>query len=242
MKVQIIICDDEKEIRELLKEKVQHIYPEAEIELCVTGKELLTRENEPDILFLDIQMPVMDGMKTARELRKKWEKTILIFVTAIEEYVFQAFDVRAFHYLVKPFTDKKFYEVLADAVKMLNDRTDLKASIEDEKYMMISSKGSHIKVLVKNITYAEVFNRKVMIHTQDEKIEYYGKLSELEDSLGDDFFRPHRAYLIHYKYVMKYDATSITMTNGTVLMAKANFPEFVRKYLKYNQRKGTEIH
>lgn len=161
-------------------------------------------------------------------------------MTAIEEYVFQAFDVRAFHYLVKPFTDEKFYEVLADAVKMLNDRKDLKESIEKEKYMMINSKGSHIKVLVKNITYAEVFNRKVMIHTQDEKIEYYGKLSKLEDSLGDDFFRPHRAYLIHYKYVMKYDATSITMTNGTVLMAKANFPEFVRQYLKYNQRKGTE--
>ena len=112
---------------------------------------------------------------------------------------------------------------------------------KSQRYMMIHSGGSHIRILLDDIVYAEVFNRKVMLHMQDGDVEYYGKLSELEKTLGEDFFRPHRAYLIHFKYVVKYDASSITMTKGTVLMAKANFTEFVRKYLKYNQRKGKEI-
>jgi len=55
---------------------------------------------------------------------------------------------------------------------------------------------------------------------------------------GDGFFRPHRAYLINLKYVEKYDATTIYLEKGMVLMAKQNYPEFVKKYMKYNQRKG----
>lgn len=235
----IAICDDEKTFRESLGNKVKRLYPEAEVEFYETGEELLARGNQPDILFLDIQMPGKDGMNTARELRRKGGNTILIFVTALEECVFQAFDVGAFHYLIKPFTDEKFCEVLTNAVNKLNDRSDIHPI--EEKYMMVNSGGSHIKILLKDIVYVEVFNRKVVIHKLDEVVECYGKLSDLEKSLGEDFFRPHRAFLIHFKYVVKYNATSITMKNGTVLMAKANFQEFVRKYLKYNQRKGREI-
>lgn len=236
--MEIAICDDEKTVRELLGEKARNLYPEAELKFYKTGDELLVREQQPDILFLDIQMPGKDGMKTAKELREKWKNTILIFVTAIEDYVFQAFDVGAFHYLVKPFTDEKFYEVLTHAVNQLKDRNNLD---KPEKYMMINSGGSHIKILLRDIVYAEVFNRKVIIHKRDGMVEYYGKLSELEKSVGEDFFRPHRSYLIHFKYVIKYNAASITMKNGTVPIAKANFSEFVQKYLQYNRRKGKEI-
>ena len=101
--------------------------------------------------------------------------------------------------------------------------------------------GSHMKVFLKDIVYAEVYNRKVIIHTRDTNIEYYGKLQELSEIAGADFFRTHRAYLVHFKYVQKYDANCVTMENGTALIAKQNYPEFVKQYLKYNQRKGKEI-
>lgn len=237
--MQIAICDDEKEIRELLGDKVKNLYPEAALTFYAAGEELLASKERPDILFLDIQMPGKNGMETAEELRRKWRETVLIFVTALEEYVFQAFDVGAFHYLVKPFTDEKFAEVLKGAADRLEEIKSLRGS-EPEKYIMVYSRGSHVKVPAGDIVYAEVFNRKVVIHTTDENIEYYGKLSELEKSLGEDFYRPHRAYLIHFKYVTKYDGASVTMKNGKVLMAKAKFSEFVRNYLKYNQRKRKE--
>ena len=108
--MRIAICDDEQKIREMIAEKVQKRYPAADIHLFRDGEELvcekkLLQGERYDILFLDIQMPGRDGMEVARWLRDREEKLVIIFVTGAEEYVFQAFDVGAFHYLVKPFSD-----------------------------------------------------------------------------------------------------------------------------------------
>lgn len=237
----IAICDDEKEIREMLKEKIMQIYPKAILLSYSTGEELLSEDGEWNILLLDINMAGKNGMEVARELRKKHKDTILIFVTALEEYVFEAFDVGAFHYLVKPFEDDKFKEVLQKAVGQYYNNSEYYQKESKKQYIMVYAKGVHTKIALDDIVYAEVFNRKIMIHTHNEKIEYYGRLSELEKQLGEDFFRPHRGYLIHFKYVEKYDASTIYMGKGQALMAKQNYPEFVRRYLKYNKRKGSVL-
>lgn len=235
--MQIAICDDEKSIRELIGNKVLQQFPEADIDFYSSGEELLLSDKPIDILFLDIQMSGRNGMETARELRKKDKNTILIFETAAEEYVFQAFDVGAFHYIVKPIDDEKFTDVLCRAVDELNTK-NMTVKVPEEKYLMINNGGVHIKVTIDDIVYAEVFNRKVVIHKLNETIEYYGKMSDLEAVAGDGFFRPHRAYLINFKYVEKYDASTIYLEKGTALMAKQNYPEFVKKYMKYIQRRG----
>jgi len=235
--MQIAICDDEKNIRELISEKVLKQFPEAEVDFYSSGDELLLADKLIDILFLDIQMSGKNGMETARELRKKDKKTIIIFVTAVEEYVFQAFDVGAFHYIVKPIDDEKFTEVLCNAVDELK-ALDTYTAASEKRYMMINNGGVHIKVNIDDIVYAEVFNRKVVIHKLNETIEYYGKMSDLEAIVGDRFFRPHRAYLINFKYVEKYDSSTIYLENGTAIISKQNYPEFVKKYMKYIQRRG----
>ena len=235
--MRIAICDDEKNIRELIGNKVRNQYLEAEIVFFASGEELLLSDMYIDILFLDIQMSGKNGMETARELRQKNKNTIIIFVTAIEEYVFQAFDVGAFHYIVKPIDDVKFIDVLHRAVDGLSSQNkDIKE--QEDKYVIINNSGVHTKVILDDIVYAEVFNRKVVIHKMNGEIEYYGKMSDLEALAGESFFRPHRAYLINFKYVEKYDATTIYLEKGTVLMAKQNYPEFVKKYMKYNQKRG----
>ena len=236
--MRIAICDYEVSIVQILEEKIKKLLPDAVIEKYLSGDELIASGSKPDILFLDIQMPGMDGMETAKVLRQDNEDMILIFVTAAEEYVFQAFDVGAFHYLVKPFSDEKLKEVVTKAVHNIKRSFKLE---KDEKYIMVQTAGSHIKIFLRDIVYAEVYNRKVIIHTRSTDIEYYGKLQELSDMAGTDFFRTHRAYLVHFKYVEKYDATCVTMKNGTALIAKQNYPEFVKQYLKYNQRKGNEV-
>lgn len=205
--MRIAICDDEKNIRELIANKIAKQYPDAKIIFYRSGEELLLSDKRIDILFLDIQMPHRNGMETARELRKKDKNVIIIFVTAVEEYVFQAFDVGAFHYIVKPIDDAKFADVLHRAVDEWTSKKAAKKEPE-EKYLMINNGGVHIKVTIEDIVYAEVFNRKVVIHKLNETIEYYGKMSDLEALAGDSFYRPHRAYLINFKYVEKYDACS----------------------------------
>ena len=235
--MQIAICDDEKNIRELIANKIIKQYPDTNISFYSSGEELLLSSNPIDILFLDIQMQGKNGMETARELRKKDKNVIIIFVTAVEEYVFQAFDVGAFHYIVKPIEDEKFTDVLHRAIEENNAKKPAN-QVQKEKYLMINNGGVHIKVTIDDIVYAEVFNRKVVIHKMNETIEYYGKMSDLESVAGDGFFRPHRAYLINFKYVEKYDATTIYLEKGTALMAKQKYPEFVKNYMKYNQRRG----
>ena len=235
--MRIAICDDEKNIRELIGDKVVKQYPEAEIVFFSSGEELLLSDSHIDLLFLDIQMSGRNGMDTARELRKKDKDVILIFVTAVEEYVFQAFDVGAFHYIVKPINEAKFMDVLRKAVDELDSkRKDVNET--EERYLMINSGGVHTKVIFDDIVYAEIFNRKIVIHKLNDTIEYYGKMSDLESLAGDSFFRPHRAYLINFKYVEKYDASTVYLENESVLMAKQNYPEFVKKYMKYIQRRG----
>lgn len=233
--MQIAICDDEVSMVQILEEKIKKLLPDAVIDKYLSGDELIASGSKPDILFLDIQMLGMDGMETAKMLRQDNEDMILIFVTAAEEYVFQAFDVGAFHYLVKPFSDEKLKEVVTKAVHNIKRSSRLE---KDEKYIMVQAAGSHIKIFLRDIVYAEVYNRKVIIHTRSTDIEYYGKLQELSDMAGTDFFRTHRAYLVHFKYVEKYDATNAI---AQMLVANGHKLYFYTHYNENKHRNDMEI-
>lgn len=234
--MQIAICDDEREIRNMLGEKLKRMYPDSGLWFYESGDELLLSDSQPDILLLDIRMKGKNGMETAKELRGKNKKMIVIFITALEEYVFQAFDVGAFHYLVKPFDDKKFEEIIRKAVEELKNMEESE-NIKNES-LIITSKGKHISVNPADIIYAEVFNRKVILHTINTDVEYYGKMKELEERAGEDFYRPHRSYLVNFNYIIRYDAETIYLKKGQALMSKQNYKEFKKSYLRYNQRKG----
>ena len=124
----------------------------------------------------------MNGMELAQKLRSIGWKTILIFITAYADYVFDAFDVGAFHYLAKPISDKKFEEVLHKAAEQFDkQKTNVKNTDivrNDEKWIMVKRGGVHITIKVSDIIYAEIFNRKVVLYTTVESIEYYRKLKK----------------------------------------------------------------
>ena len=231
--MRIGICDDEREARDYIADKVKCLYPTDTVLPYASGEALLCAQTPPDILFLDIQMPRMDGIKTAKKLRQQNKSIIIIFVTATADHVFEAFDVGAFHYLVKPFTDHKFIEIFQNARRQILDREIIP---QNKPSILITTGGKHIAIHLEDIVYAEVYDRKIMIHTLNSDIEYYGKMKDLEKKAGEDFFRPHRAYLVNFRYITKYDATTIYLKKGTALMSKQNYREFVRCYLHYNQR------
>lgn len=251
--MQIIICDDEKSIQTLLQQKTACFFAEknmpCEIVTCSSGEEVLSlaeKGTEIDLLFLDIQMPGRNGMEIARTLRRQYKDILIIFVTALSEYVYEAFDVDALHYLVKPFEDEKLYQVLDRASRQHEKQAEIARLHQqhptkpDEQSLpraiLVKRGGVSTKVLLSDIIYAEVFNRKVMLHTTNGDIEYYGKLADLSEQAGTDFYRTHRAYLVNLKYVEKYNATTVWLEQGTALLSKKQFSGFVQQYMQYINR------
>ncbi len=113
--MKIAICDDEIEICRQIKEFIERLEAGCPIALYASGEELLAAADSFDIIFLDIQMGGMDGIAAAREIRRRNADVVLIFITGIREAVFEAFDVSAFHYLLKPVNEEKFGEVFRRA-------------------------------------------------------------------------------------------------------------------------------
>ena len=254
--MKIAVCDDEEEIREDIGQKIRHFLPEAEVCLYESAEQLLkensgtavrdgrgTTADVPDILFLDIKMNGMSGMELAGKLRSRDQDITIVFLTALEEYVYRAFDVGAFHYLLKPVDTVKFYEVLEKAVA-LRERVRETARMRGEcagECLTIKSRARTEKVYLSEIVYLEVLNRKVTLHKMQGQIEFYGRLKDLERRLSEDFVRCHRAYVVNLRYVRRYDGAGITLENGdNVWIAKTKYAEFVRRYMEYIRKREEE--
>ncbi|MBR1635414.1 MAG: response regulator transcription factor [Lachnospiraceae bacterium] len=229
--MRIAICDDEIIIREDIEKKVRSILPEASIKSYASAGELLSDE-DPDILLLDIQMDGMNGMEAAKRLREHSSDTVLIFITAMEEYVYEAFDVGAFHYLIKPFTDEKFKEVLLRAASDIQKR-NRKRSGDSTRHIIIQDGISRISIDTADIIFAEVLNRTVTIHLTNRDVSYRGSMVELSNQLGDGFFQTHRSFLVNMKYVTSYSSAGVETPKGMVAIARGNLKHFVKTFMDY---------
>lgn len=232
----IVICDDDERICLSMKSKIRELFPLAMVESFTSGEALFSEASSaPDILMLDILMPGTDGIECARKLRDNGWNAILIFITGEKDRVFDAFDVHPFHYLVKPFSEEKLASVLSDAISVL----DKKNSRRGIRFIEIQSGGEHIRIDLAKLMYAEVYDRKLILHTREKTIEYYGRLAELEKLTGKDFYRIHRSYLINLRYVDRYTRESITLTNGDIIpIARRSHEGFLQAYLAYGRRRN----
>lgn len=204
--MEICICDDEKKMRNALRNAV-----ETELQLngvsCAlkefsSGEALLCslETSEPDILFLDIEMKGLNGMETAHRLRERCRRTVIIFVTAYPDYVFQGYEVHAFHYILKPYREEKIREVLRLAL----EETE---RLED-RYFLIEQKSRSLKIPLKDIVYFRSDRKKVSAVTNDRTYEFYGKLADIESELPEYFIRIHNRYLVNLRHVTDLDASS----------------------------------
>ncbi len=243
--MKIAICDDEKPIRDYIEKCVREVKTDAFVLQYSDASDMVSASFDADILFLDIQMPGMDGMKAARILRTMGNKTILVFVTAVEEYVFQAFDVGAVQYIVKPFDRSKLIETIKKAVDLAIERESVESALSDAKEtkderrsFIIKSGGVNTRIIIAEIVYAEDLEHRIILHMKDKQsIEYYGKMTDLEQVAGSDFFRLHRAYLINLSYVKSYDAKTVNVQGEEIPVARGKYQELVKSYLSYYTRK-----
>ncbi|MDX5634873.1 LytTR family DNA-binding domain-containing protein, partial [Clostridioides difficile] len=151
-------------------------------------EDLLCNHEKFNIVFLDIQMEEINGMQAARKLRSYGNECFIIFVTVLNEFVFDAFEVDAINYLIKPLSNEKLYKTLDKIVTKLDDN--------ESNYITIQKGYSYWKLKLADILYCEVIKRKIYVHLKKETVDYYETIENLERSLPTNFFRCHRSYII----------------------------------------------
>lgn len=232
--IRIAIVDDEKVIREHIKNLIEDKHVECLIDTYSTGEALLQVDKCYDIVFLDIQMDGMNGIDTARILRQKTEHTVLVFITGIKEYVFDAFDVAAFHYLIKPIDEQKFADVFKRAVLEVGKKKQ-----QANGQLFVKTRYRNITLEQNDVLYIESRGKKVEIHTKTEVIDAYAGIGELEKQLKQNFYRCHRGYLVNLAFITEYSNDSITLNNSeSIILAKEKYGEFVKVYMRYLKNGG----
>lgn len=218
--INIGICDDEASMRRLLRapleQKLQLLGADYRIFEYDCGETLLTRPETEwlDILFLDIELKQLSGMETARNLRKRDSHTLLIFVTAYPDFVFQGYEVHAFHYILKPYENQKIMKVLEQAIKELGQNR--------EHYFTLEQKSGTTKIPTKKILAFSSDRRKIIISLEDgNKLEFYGKLDAVETDLPDYFIRCHNRHLVNLNYVTALEKDGCTLRSQSFPVSRA---------------------
>ncbi len=165
----------------------------------------------------------MDGMELERQ-------PVIIFVTGYEKYVYDAFDVGAFQYLLKPIDEQRFAEAFGRAAA----QSIFEA--EQKKKTLVIQYGSESRAVpIQDIYYIESRNHKVVLYLKDGELEYYEKIGRLAEELQGQFFRIHRGYLVNLAYVEGYDKTEVTLTGGISLPLSKRYEDFAAAYLQFVQ-------
>lgn len=229
--IRIGICDDEKYMSDKIRAMVSGFFRERNIEILILqfsgGEELLEYDKQIDILFLDIQMKGIDGVETAKKLRRRNFKGFLIFITVLKEMVFQSFEVQPYDYLVKP-VEEQYFEKMMER---------LLASIKNAREEnLLVQKGYESRIVpIGDIVFCEIIDRKIYLHLMSsEVVDYYERIENLEKKLNHGFFRCHRSYLIHLKYLKGYKNGTAYMENGREIpVSRLRGKEFSNVILHY---------
>lgn len=229
----IAVCEDERyqqgELEEMLYALGKKLHICLEVEVYERGESLLAeykRGTQYDIVYLDIEMEGMNGIRVAEELRKRDRTLQIIYVTHYERYVWQSIGTMPSGYLIKPVDSNDFERVFRKICGWIQDK--------DAYFRFISDKIPG-KVLLKRILYFRSNLRQVEIICEKESYAIYRKLDqieqELEESCRRQFLRVHRSYLVNYSWIRSFGHNWVELDTGERLPMSRGKRELVEKRL-----------
>lgn len=232
MRCSIAICDDDPRDRDYLEELVcrwtMRTGQPVRISRFSSAEQFLfyyEEHKDVQILLLDIEMGAMDGVSLAKKLRGAEDPAQIVFITGYPDFLAEGYEVGAVHYLLKPVKEEKLCSVLDRAVKAVAKR---------ERTILLSVGGSVVRLPVKKIQYVEAFAHSVSIVTDGDTIQVKLPISQLEQSLGEDFVRCHRSYLVGLRHIARLSRTEVTLDSGTVLpLSRSAAPTVHKVFISY---------
>ncbi|MCR5367950.1 LytTR family DNA-binding domain-containing protein [Eubacterium sp.] len=210
--MRIAVCDDEERYRLDVKKRIESNFNSLDILVdCFSdGRELVKAfmRKPYEVVFLDIEMPEMDGITLAKKIRFLSESVYIIFLTGHVEYALEGYEVNALRYLTKPVDENKLIEVF----RFISDKT------KKNYQLRIKEDGDDILINIDDIIYMEAQNQYISIHTINGDHLVRFNISEYEKELTPyGFFRCHRSYLISLGKVKRVGKTDAVMKDGNTI-------------------------
>ena len=204
MNLSCIIIDDEPNAVNLLEVLVRQNTKWQVLAKCYDALEAMAflKENKPDFIFLDINMPQLTGMELAGLLSKD---TKIVFTTAYSEYAAESYTFQTVDYLLKPITLKRFLAAMQKiegyfSSREVNERAGIEAGSE---YFFVKSGKVLRKILLDEILYFEGEKEYVRLVTLREQLLIYRRLKDIEEQLAPPFVRVHNSYIVNTKQLNK---------------------------------------
>ena len=244
MEIKCIIIDDEKLARSLLREFLEDFDEIDVVAECSTGSEAINCINElkPDLIFLDVQMPGMDGFEVLEAIE---HKPFVIFSTAYDQYAIQAFEENAVDYLLKPLDKERF----AKAIERVKNRLESEQSNVDKlvsilkkqeggeysTHLFVQKSDKYLNVPITDILHLEASGDYTVISTCDDQFLSSSGIGKLEAKLDPSvFIRVHRSTIINLSHLREIEkhfngGLVVKMDNGKTFSVSRTYAKEIRK-------------
>ena len=223
------VCDDEQLFRDEVKREVYKYSNIRNLEFVVDeytcGENLLSSPYEYDVAFLDYKMGGINGLETAKLLRKKNKDCIIIFLTNFSKIVYEAFEVNTFRFFEKPLDVNKLYKALDDYF----------STIGDDYPLLLKVGRDTVCIRTNEIFYLEADNKKCFVNLETEKLHCARTMASVESQLPSSIFnKVNKAFIVNLNHIKNYDKEFIQLTNGSRVPASRKYlPSFKEAYRNY---------
>lgn len=224
--IRVAVCDDEPEVAEKINNSIKSFLTDNKcsftVEKYYSGESLVESEKKYDLIFLDIEMKELNGIETAQVIRSEDVDVKIVYITSYTDYWQRAYNVHAFDFISKPFSDEDIHNVLKDFLRIYD--------VENEKTVQLRTADGAAVLKIKDILYFYIKDkekRKVIVNTSHGEYVSTENLKEIYEKLdSEEFYKAHKSCIVNLRYVQsmtKNNGGSIIMTDGT------NIPLAIKK-------------